>query len=82
MRKWHSEKEWVGSETKVRAMDIHTNKDLRIIFRHLLPELRPYTWSILASLGITAMVIGTDLLQPACVKWFIDAAAILPYGWP
>lgn len=57
-------------------MDMNTNEDLHIIFRHLLPELQPYTWSILASLGITGMVIGADLLQPACFKWLIDAATL------
>src|ERR1700730_8155857 len=50
--------------------------DLRIIFRHLLPELRPYTWPILGSLGITGMVIGADLFQPYCFKWLLDAATL------
>jgi ABC-type multidrug transport system fused ATPase/permease subunit len=53
-----------------------TNGNLRLIFRYLLPALRPYTRIILASLGITGMVIGADLFQPYCFKWLLDAATV------
>src|SRR2546430_5072012 len=53
-----------------------THNDFRILFRHLLPELRPYFWPILASLSITSMVIGADLLQPVSFKWLLDAATV------
>src|SRR5579859_1740487 len=52
------------------------NKDISIIFRYLFPELRPYIWPILGSLGITGIVIAADLLQPYCFKWLFDAATL------
>jgi ABC-type multidrug transport system fused ATPase/permease subunit len=51
-------------------------KDLTIIFRYLLPELQPYTWRLLLSLGVTGLVIGVDLLQPYSVKRLLDAAML------
>ena len=50
--------------------------DITIIFRYLLPVLKPYTWRILGSLGITGIVVGTDLLQPYCFKYLLDAATL------
>src|SRR5260370_3622369 len=55
-------------------MKMKTQNDFRIIFRNLLPELKPYLWTILASLLITGLVIGADLLQPLALKWLLDAA--------
>ena len=55
-------------------MNKNARKDTAIIFRYLVPMLRPYIWSILGSLSITGIVIGIDLLQPACFKWLLDAA--------
>jgi ABC-type multidrug transport system fused ATPase/permease subunit len=51
-------------------------KDITIIFRYLLPALKPYAWAIIVSLGITGIVIGTDLLQPYCFKNLLDAATL------
>ncbi|GCF11180.1 ABC transporter ATP-binding protein [Dictyobacter arantiisoli] len=56
--------------------DKKKDNDLTIIFRHLIPELRPYTWRILGSLSITGLVIGADLFQPYCFKWLLDAATV------
>jgi ABC-type multidrug transport system fused ATPase/permease subunit len=55
-------------------MSKSTNNDIVVIFRYLFPMLKPYIWSIVGSLSITGIVIGTDLLQPTCFKWLLDAA--------
>lgn len=52
------------------------HSDVHSIFQYLFPELRPYLWPILGSLGITGMVIGADLFQPYCFKWLLDAATV------
>lgn len=50
--------------------------DVRVIFRYLLPELKPFLWPILGSLGITGLVVVADLFQPLILKWLIDAATV------
>ncbi|WP_040447623.1 ABC transporter ATP-binding protein [Ktedonobacter racemifer] len=57
-------------------MDRKTGSSFRIVFRHLLPELRPYIWAILFSLSITGLVISADLLQPLLFKQLLDAATL------
>ena len=52
------------------------NKDITTIFRSLFPVLRTSLWPILGSLGITGIVIGTDLLQPYFFKMLLDAATL------
>ena len=52
------------------------NKDVTTIFRSLFPALRPYLWPLLGSLGITGIVIGTDLVQPYFFKVLLDAATV------
>jgi ABC-type multidrug transport system fused ATPase/permease subunit len=51
-------------------------KDITTLFQYLFPALRASLWSILGSLGITGIVIGTDLLQPYFFKTLLDAATV------
>jgi ABC-type multidrug transport system fused ATPase/permease subunit len=60
----------------VTSMSKDTKNDFTIIYRYLLPELRPYLWLILRSFGMTGIVVGADLIQPYCFKWLLDAATV------
>jgi ABC-type multidrug transport system fused ATPase/permease subunit len=56
--------------------NLSVKHDLALLFRLLLPALRPSLWPILGSLGFTGLVIGADLLQPYCFKQLLDAATV------
>jgi len=60
----------------VEKEDKNMDKDLQVIFRYLFPELQRYIWAILASLAITGLMIGADLLQPYFFKLLVDGATV------